>query len=166
MSGLVSVDAGYTVSVRRTRLSVFVLLTVALLAGESPTYIRHEKGIHISLHAQSKYRTQLAKLRFDKKKNLVDLTQLMKKCTCIFSFFLIFLVHAFLFSYYSSFLFLFLLLHLLQLVWCDAFRVLSFARVLIAVALHQIIDSQITLLAVIAMCIMSVSFSPLFVTNV
>ena len=68
MSGLVSVDAGYTVSVRRTRLSVFVLLTVALLAGESPTYIRHEKGIHISLHAQSKYRTQLAKLRFDKKK--------------------------------------------------------------------------------------------------
>ena len=50
MSGFVPLNAGYTVSVRRTKLNVLVLLTLAL-AGESPTCILHE-GIH----------TQLAKL--------------------------------------------------------------------------------------------------------
>ena len=44
MSGFVPLDAGYTVSVRRTRLSVLVILTLAL-ARESPTCILHE-GIH------------------------------------------------------------------------------------------------------------------------
>ena len=42
--GFVPLNAGYTVSVRRTRLNVLVLLTLAL-AGESPTCILHE-GIH------------------------------------------------------------------------------------------------------------------------
>ena len=41
MSGFVPLDAGYTVSVRGTILSVLVLLTLAL-AGESPTCILHE----------------------------------------------------------------------------------------------------------------------------
>ena len=44
MSGVVPLNAGYTVSVRRTRLNVLVLLTLAL-AVESPTCILHE-GIH------------------------------------------------------------------------------------------------------------------------
>ena len=44
MSGFVPLNAGYTVSVRRTRLNVLVLLTLAI-AGESPTCILHE-GIH------------------------------------------------------------------------------------------------------------------------
>ena len=44
LSGFVSLNAGYTVSVRRTRLNVLVLLTLAL-AGESPTCVLHE-GMH------------------------------------------------------------------------------------------------------------------------
>ena len=56
----------------RTRLNVLVLLTLAL-AGESPTCILHE-GIHTPYHARSKYHKQLAKLSFDRKTFLVDLT--------------------------------------------------------------------------------------------
>ena len=41
MSRFVPLNAGYTVSVRRTRLNVLVLLTLAI-AGESPTCILHE----------------------------------------------------------------------------------------------------------------------------
>ena len=41
MSGFVPLNAGYTVSVRRTRSNVLVLLVLAL-AGESPTCILHE----------------------------------------------------------------------------------------------------------------------------
>ena len=41
MSGFVHLEAGCTVSVRRTRLNVVVLLTLAL-KGESPTCILHE----------------------------------------------------------------------------------------------------------------------------
>ena len=44
MSRFVPLNAGYTVSVRTTRLVVSVLLTLAL-AGETPTCILHE-GIH------------------------------------------------------------------------------------------------------------------------
>ena len=44
MSGFVPLNADYTVSERRTRLNVLVLLTL-VLAGESPTCILH-KGIH------------------------------------------------------------------------------------------------------------------------
>ena len=44
MSGFVPLNAGYTVSVRRTRLDVLVLWTLAL-AGESPACTLHE-GIH------------------------------------------------------------------------------------------------------------------------
>ena len=40
----VPLNTGYTVSVRRTRLNILVLLTLAL-AGESPTCILHE-GMH------------------------------------------------------------------------------------------------------------------------
>ena len=46
MSGFVPLIAGYTVSVRRTRLNVLVLLALAI-AGESPTCILHE-GMHTS----------------------------------------------------------------------------------------------------------------------
>ena len=77
----VALNAGYTVSVRRTRLNVLVLLTLAL-AGESPTCTLHE-GIHIPYHARSKYHTQLAKLSFDLKKTFSTISQLK----CIFSFF-------------------------------------------------------------------------------
>ena len=63
MSGFAPLDAGYTVSVRRTRLDVLVFLTLAL-AGGSPTYILYE-GMHTPQHARSKYHTQLAKLSFD-----------------------------------------------------------------------------------------------------
>ena len=74
MSSFVPLNAGYTVSVRRTRLNVLVLLTLAL-AGESSTCTLHE-GIHIPQHTRSKYHThtQLAKLSFDQKNFLVDLT--------------------------------------------------------------------------------------------
>ena len=41
MSGVAPLTAGYKVSLRRTRLKVFVLLTPAL-TGESPTYILRE----------------------------------------------------------------------------------------------------------------------------
>ena len=41
MSGFVPFNAGYTVAVRRARLNVLVLLTLAL-AGESPTCILHD----------------------------------------------------------------------------------------------------------------------------
>ena len=41
MSGFVPLNAGYTVSVRRTRLSVSVLSALAL-AGKSPTCLLHE----------------------------------------------------------------------------------------------------------------------------
>ena len=44
MSVFVHLKAGYTVYVRRERLNVWVLLTLAL-AGESPTFILHE-GIY------------------------------------------------------------------------------------------------------------------------
>ena len=44
MSGFVPLNAGYTVSVRRVRLNVLVLLTLAI-AGESPTCILHQ-GTH------------------------------------------------------------------------------------------------------------------------
>ena len=44
MSGFVPLNAGYTVSVRRTRLNILVQLILAL-AGESPPCILHE-GIH------------------------------------------------------------------------------------------------------------------------
>ena len=44
MFGFVLLNAGYTVSVRMTRLNVLVTLTLAF-AGESPTDILHE-GIH------------------------------------------------------------------------------------------------------------------------
>ena len=44
MSGFVPLNAGYIVSVRRTRLNVLVLLILALV-GESPTCILHE-GTH------------------------------------------------------------------------------------------------------------------------
>ena len=44
MSGLVPLNAGYVVSMRRARLNVLVLLHPAL-AGESPTCILHE-GTH------------------------------------------------------------------------------------------------------------------------
>ena len=60
MSGFVPLIAGYTVSVRRTRLHVSVPLTVAL-AEESPTCILHE-GIRTPKHVRSKCHTQLAKL--------------------------------------------------------------------------------------------------------
>ena len=49
MSGSVPLNAGYTVSVRRTRLNVLVLLTLAL-AGESPTHILRE-GTHPATRA-------------------------------------------------------------------------------------------------------------------
>ena len=41
MSGFVPVNAGYTVSVRRTRMTVFVLLTM-VFAGDSPICILHQ----------------------------------------------------------------------------------------------------------------------------
>ena len=41
MPGCVPVNAGYTVSVRRTRLNVFVLLTM-VFAGDSPIFILHQ----------------------------------------------------------------------------------------------------------------------------
>ena len=49
MSGFVPLDAGYTVSVRKTRLNVLVLLSLAI-AGESLTCIFHE-GTHTVTHA-------------------------------------------------------------------------------------------------------------------
>ena len=49
MSDFVPRNAGYTVSVRRIRLDVLILLTLAL-AGESPTCILHE-GIHLVTRA-------------------------------------------------------------------------------------------------------------------
>ena len=64
--GFVPLNAGDTVSGRRTRLNVLVLLTLAL-ARESPTCILHE-GVHTPQHAESRYHTQLAKLSFDDKK--------------------------------------------------------------------------------------------------
>ena len=76
MSGFVPLNVGCTVSVRRTRLNVLVLLTLAL-AGESPTCILHE-GIHERL----KYHTQLAKLSFDQN-HFWSISQLK----CIFSIF-------------------------------------------------------------------------------
>ena len=47
MSGFVPLNAGYTVSVRRTRLNLLILLILSTLAlaGESLTCILHE-GIH------------------------------------------------------------------------------------------------------------------------
>ena len=67
---------GHIVSVRRTRLNVFVLLTLLalLLAGESPTCILHE-DVHTPRNTRdpSITHTQLAKLSFDKKSFLVDL---------------------------------------------------------------------------------------------
>ena len=71
MSRFVPLNAGCIVSVRRTRLNVLVLLTLAL-AGESPTCILYE--IHTPQHKRSKYHTQLAKLSFDQKSSLVGLT--------------------------------------------------------------------------------------------
>ena len=65
MSGFVPLNAGPTVSVRRKRLNVFVLLTPAL-AGESSNCISRER-----IHTRPKYHTQLAKLSFDQ--FLVDL---------------------------------------------------------------------------------------------
>ena len=44
MSGFVPLNAGYTISVCRTRLDVLVLLTL-VLSGEPPTCILHE-GTH------------------------------------------------------------------------------------------------------------------------
>ena len=41
MSVFVPLDAGHTVSVRRTKLNVLVLLTL-VLTGDSPTCILHE----------------------------------------------------------------------------------------------------------------------------
>ena len=69
MSGCAPLIAGNTASVRRTRLHVLVLLTLAL-AGESPTCILHDLvtcAIGVS-HAVCK------KLNFDTKNFLVDLT--------------------------------------------------------------------------------------------
>ena len=65
MSGFVPLNAGYTVSVCRTRLNVLVLSTLAL-AWESSNCILHE-GTHTPEHLRSKYHTQLAKLSFDQK---------------------------------------------------------------------------------------------------
>ena len=62
----------FSVAVRRTRLDILVLLTLAL-ARESPTCIFHQ-GIHNPSHARSKYHTQLAKLSCDQETFSVDLT--------------------------------------------------------------------------------------------
>ena len=74
MSGFVPLNAGYTVSVRGTRLNVVVLLTLEL-ARESPTCILHE-GIYTPYHARSKYHTQLAKMSLDCKKTFWSISQL------------------------------------------------------------------------------------------
>ena len=54
----------YTASVRRARLNVLVLLTLALLAGESPTYILHE-GTHPVTRAIEVSHVARKKLSFD-----------------------------------------------------------------------------------------------------
>ena len=64
VSGFVPRNAGYTVSVRRIRLDVLVLLTLALV-GESPTCILHE-GIHTcNTRDRSITRSLQRKLSFD-----------------------------------------------------------------------------------------------------
>ena len=82
MFGVVPLNAGYTVSVPRTRFNVLVLLTLAV-AGESPTCILHE-GTHPVSRAIEESNAPLAKLSFDQKNILVDLT-----AEVYFSFFLI-----------------------------------------------------------------------------
>ena len=56
-------NAGYTVSVRRTRVNIIVLLTLAL-TGESPTCILHE-GICTPSNTLSKYHRQLSTMSSD-----------------------------------------------------------------------------------------------------
>ena len=71
MSGFVPLNAGYTVAVRRTRLKVLILLTLAV-GGESPTGILHEDPVTRKIEVPPTYAA--CKAEFDQKTLLADLT--------------------------------------------------------------------------------------------